>query len=61
MTAVMLDLETWGTAPGSALRSIGACTFIPATGETPQTFYRNITRASCEAVGLAVDPETVKW
>ena len=57
----MLDLETWGTAPGSALRSIGACTFIPATGETPQTFYRNITRASCEAVGLVVDPETVKW
>ena len=26
---VMLDLETWGTAPGSALRSIGAVMFDP--------------------------------
>jgi hypothetical protein len=59
--SVMVDLETWGTTPGSALRSIGACTFVPATGETPQTFYRNITRESCEAVGLLVDPETEKW
>ena len=29
---VSLDLETWGTEPGDDLRSIGACTFNPATG-----------------------------
>lgn len=26
---IMLDLETWGTAPGSDIRSIGACVFDP--------------------------------
>lgn len=57
----MLDLETWGTAPGSALRSIGAVVFDPATGKTGETFYRNITRESCEVAGLKVDPQTEKW
>jgi hypothetical protein len=59
---VMIDLETWGTAPGSALRSIGAVTFDPY-GEPHQekSFYANIDRASCEKVGLTVDPETVAW
>lgn len=61
MTHVMVDLETWGLMPGAALRSIGAAVFNPRTGETSHTFYRNITRASCEAVGLEVDPETEKW
>lgn len=29
---LMLDLETWGTTPGSDIRSIGACVFDPVTG-----------------------------
>lgn len=58
---VMTDLETWGTRPSSALRSIGACVFDPLTGKTGETFYRNISRESCEKVGLTVDPETEKW
>jgi hypothetical protein len=29
---IMLDTETWGTAPGCDLRSIGACLFDPVTG-----------------------------
>lgn len=29
---VMLDLETWGTTPGSDIRSIGACVFDPHAG-----------------------------
>jgi 3' exoribonuclease, RNase T-like len=65
---VMLDLETWGTAPGSALRSIGAVTFSPyglamAAGADFRegSFYANIERSSCEAVGLKVDPKTVEW
>lgn len=32
MIHISLDLETWGTTPGSDLRSIGACVFDPVTG-----------------------------
>jgi len=34
---IMLDLETWGKAPGCDLRSIGACVFDPLTGALPQS------------------------
>lgn len=61
MNHVMIDLETWGTAPGSALRSIGACVFDPNTGAIGGTFYTNITRASCEALHLTVDRKTEEW
>lgn len=61
MTHIMLDLETWGVAPGSALRSIGACVFDPVTGEIGATFYRNVSDASCEDVGLTKDASTVAW
>jgi hypothetical protein len=67
MTHVMLDLETWGTGPGSALRSIGACVFDPELGygslsdDSHDIFYANIDRASCEAEGLTIDPDTVFW
>lgn len=57
----MLDLETWGTRPGSALRSVGAVVFDPKTGETGDSFYRNVTRASCLQYGLTVDQQTEKW
>src|SRR5690606_38166874 len=30
-------------------------------GNTGDTFYKNIDRASCEAAGLVVDPGTEKW
>jgi hypothetical protein len=59
---VMIDLETWGILPGSALRSIGAVTFSPyGDCHTERAFYSNIDRASCEAAGLTIDPETEKW
>lgn len=58
---VMVDLETWGTRPGCALRSIGACVFDPKTGVIGQTFYRNISEASCLKMGLVKDPDTVEW
>lgn len=61
MAHVMFDLETFGTKPGSVLRSIGAAVFDPRTGDTGATFYANIDRASCEAIGLLVDPGTEKW
>ncbi len=60
MLHVMLDLETWGTRPGSALRSIGAVAFDTGTN-VGDTFYRNIDKGSCDVTGLTVDPETVAW
>lgn len=61
MAHVMLDLETWGTKPGSAIRSIGAVVFNPKTGKLGAEFYANIIDASCEDVGLTKDASTVKW
>ena len=60
---VMLDLETWGTAPGSALRSIGAATFSPYGhgGFREATFYAKIDKDSCRAVSLTIDQKTVEW
>ncbi len=60
MNHLMLDLETWGTAPGSALRSIGAV-FFDLDGKTGETFYRNIDKQSCLDAGLKIDPATVSW
>ena len=61
-THVMIDLETWGTLPGSALRSIGAVTFNPyGDWHEEKTFYANIDRQSCETAGLVIDPKTEAW
>jgi hypothetical protein len=56
----MLDLETFGTRPGSVLRSIGACAFTFNSGVVAE-FYRNIDYISCLEAGLTVDPATKKW
>lgn len=63
MAHVMIDLETWGTKPGSALRSIGAVVFCPDKPDEPlgAEFYANITDASCEAAGLVKDASTITW
>ena len=61
MAHVMVDLETWGTHAGAAIRSIGACMFDPVKGTIEQTFYMNITDASCLAAGLVKEPGTVEW
>ena len=60
MRHVMLDLETWGTKPGSALRSIGAVAF-ELDGPIGESFYRNIDDQSCFVVGLNVDRSTQEW
>ena len=60
----MLDLETYGTRAGCAIRSIGAVVFSPyepsKDGLSP-VFYRNVTRVSCTKSRLHVDPDTEKW
>ena len=42
MTHIMVDLETWGTAPGCDIRSIGAVVFDPVAGTLGATFYVNV-------------------
>jgi hypothetical protein len=59
--AVMLDLETLGTAPGCVVTSIGACAWYPQTGEMIEDFKVNITIKSALAAGLAVDGDTLGW
>jgi hypothetical protein len=61
MPAVMLDLETLGTNPGCVIRSIGAVTFDPRGDDLGMGLHIVIDRASCEAVGLTVDPATEAW
>lgn len=56
---IMVDLETWGTAPGSDLRSIGAIVFDPIAGTLGPTFYANVRNGG--DYGLARDPDTEKW
>jgi hypothetical protein len=58
---VMMDLETWGVAPGCAIRSIGAVEFCPVTGELGDEFYINVSESSCLDLGLVKDPGTVSW
>lgn len=61
MNNVMIDLETWGTRPGSALRSIGAVDFDPHSDKIGATFYANIMDESCLSAGLLKDAGTVAW
>lgn len=62
MNNVMLDLETWGTQPGSAIRSIGAVMFEPTSTEIgADKFYQNILDESCVGVGLTRDAGTEAW
>lgn len=58
----MLDLETWGTRPGCALRSIGAVAFDLDRPEVEgDTFYANISPSSCLNAGLIIEEETRRW
>lgn len=58
---VMLDLETFGTAPGSVIRSIGAVAFDPLGSGFGSEFYANIDKQSCIDAGLKVDANTEAW
>lgn len=55
----MIDIESLGTTPGSAILSIGAVMFgLAGLGET---FYAPVLLQSCTAVGLTIDPNTIAW
>lgn len=61
MTDCMIDVESWGTRPGCAIRSIGACIFDPRGEGVTESFYANIDDDPCEAIGLTRDASTVAW
>jgi hypothetical protein len=65
---ISLDTETWGTTPGSDIRSIGAVLFDPTIGRIIDTFYgacANPLIHNIEGVRLTYDlkrdPQTEKW
>lgn len=64
LTHIMLDLETWGTAPYSTIIMIGACAFDPYTSlvslNEPITDRFEVAIAPVNA-GLRVDAETLMW
>jgi len=56
---IMIDIETLGTRPTSAILSIGACSF---NGERViDKFYENVMAESCTKRGLTVDGSTFVW
>jgi len=57
MTDIMLDLETMGTSPTSAIVSIGAVKFSPEGGVTDD-FYARIHLPDAVDSGLTLDPAT---
>lgn len=59
MKNVMIDLETMGNRPRSAVVAIGAV-FFDKTGLGPE-FYVRVDLASCVKAGLRLDTSTVLW
>ena len=55
----MLDLETMGTAPGSAVIQIGAVEF--SIYKVCDPLLITISLESCVAAGMRIDPSTVMW
>lgn len=60
MEHVMLDLETLGIQPGSAVVQIGAVDF-DLNGNMGEGFNANISPRSCGEAGLTFDPDTICW
>lgn len=58
---VVVDLETLGTKPYSAILSIGAVEFDPIEGTLGREFYVVIDKESSLYFGLEVDKSTEEW
>lgn len=60
---IMVDIETWGTEPGCAIRSIGAAAWCFEDPEQtqPRQFYVNISDESNAQAGLIKQADTVEW
>ena len=61
MNKVMLDLETMGTGPNSAIIAIGAVEFCPDTKTLGREFYSTVCLRSSVRRGGVIDADTVMW
>lgn len=60
-THCMIDLETFGTAPNSAILQLAAVKFDPFSDQLGDTFNLPIDPQSCQDAGLSIDLNTVLW
>lgn len=58
-TQIMIDIETLGSNPYSAIVSLGAVMF--GSGRISKEFYQRIDPQSCVDIGLTMDVSTVLW
>jgi len=56
---MMVDIETLGLEPGSAILSIGAVQFTEDGLE--EEFYAEVSLESCQEAGLEIDADTLEW
>lgn len=61
MKHYMIDIETMGTRPTSAIVQIGAVEFEIDTFEITRTFEKIISLSSCMREGLTVDASTIDF
>lgn len=57
---VMVDLETLGREPGTAIVAIGAVSFDMGRGVTDE-FEASVSLTDCQRQGLSIDAETLEW
>lgn len=58
---IMIDLETMGKGPRSAIAAIGAVEFDPYGQGLGSELYHRVDLASSVAAGLVIDADTVVW
>ncbi len=61
MHHVMIDIETMGNTPDSAIIALGAVFFDRREQKLGEEFYRVIDLESSVAAGLRMTPSTVMW
>jgi hypothetical protein len=61
MKDVMIDFETFGKVPNKCLSQIGAVYFDRVTGELGNKFKASIDARTHQALGGAIDADTVYW
>lgn len=58
---VMIDIETMGKGPRSAIAAIGAVEFNPSGGQLGRSFYTLVDLTSSVTAGMVIDADTVLW
>lgn len=61
MTHVMIDLETFSTAPNAVIVQIAAVQFDPFSDQIGSVFNCPVDPQSCSELGLHIDMNTVLW